>query len=736
MAIRKLRLSACIAAGLVGVVAIVPCDGGARAAIERGAVAVVDPAIPGADVPPVGRSLFDHLMAVDRGGVPTYDVPYPFTALVDRIARELDAQSGAPIKRVLIPLGRSLQRSAAAPQYFEFPRVVAAVDGEPAASSPFYLKDRLYLGYQEKANVVEVISYNEAAGRFEFQVVRNYASGRSPEVVYANRALCTTCHQNAAPIFSRQQWDETSANPDVAAMIRSARSDGYGADLARGVDVPYAIDNATDRANRFAATQLVWRDGCGDDSAASQRCRAGLFAAALRYRLSGQPIAAGAASPFDASVVTPLVASARMRWPAGLAIADPDIPNRNPLSSDRERKPLPQIESAFDPLTPRASVEVWTIDGAQSASRVVREVAEFVSGTDVARLDAALESTWSRAVPRITVRARCDVRRVRARASGESIDFDCASDSHEPQASMRVQARVQTGGGAPTIVALTRLQLAGEAPMIDLALVDTRAAIRSSGGALNGAPRRGNLHARTASGDGVELVTLRFDGTKGEAEASIVRDSTQLDAAVNGLLNDAGARRFDGFDARPFRRAKLMPALFTALGMPTREGCCIAEAALPAARIDAVPAAEIPTAASGTGAEIVALRGFYRYCSACHLTKEPVPPNFLAGDVAAVREKMTQCAPRIFARLGMWQRPSDAHAKTPMPPEVALARYQLTADAWRASDDLAAMSAYAAKLIETRTGRPPDRANVLAHNYEELPSCLPASSGRHAANAR
>ena len=40
-----------------------------------------------------------------------------------------------------------------------------------------FARDRLYLGYQENANLIEVISYNEAAARFEFQLVRDYRAG-------------------------------------------------------------------------------------------------------------------------------------------------------------------------------------------------------------------------------------------------------------------------------------------------------------------------------------------------------------------------------------------------------------------------------------------------------------------------------------------------------------------------------------------------------------------------------
>ena len=148
-----------------------------------------DPAVPGPTLPPVGRSLFDFVAADG--------VPFPFEALVRKVEADAGCAPGECVKPVLIPLGRSLQRTAAAPDFFAFPRVVVAVTGEGAG--PMLARDRLYLGYQEKANLVEVISYNEAAARFEFQLVRDYRAGGTPRVVYANRDVCTACHQNHAP---------------------------------------------------------------------------------------------------------------------------------------------------------------------------------------------------------------------------------------------------------------------------------------------------------------------------------------------------------------------------------------------------------------------------------------------------------------------------------------------------------------------------------------------------------
>ena len=45
--------------------------------------------------------------------------------------------------------------------------------------------------------------------------------GKTPQVFYARRSLCLACHQNAAPIFARPLWDETPANPAIAARLKA-----------------------------------------------------------------------------------------------------------------------------------------------------------------------------------------------------------------------------------------------------------------------------------------------------------------------------------------------------------------------------------------------------------------------------------------------------------------------------------------------------------------------------------
>ncbi len=195
---------------------------------------VVDPRTPGPDLPPTGRSAFDLLVLERADGAARYDIPYPFAALVDKIEAHLQPTSEVqtPLKRVLVPLGRSLQRAAAAPDFYRYPRVVVAADTEPAASSgrhSLLLKDRLFIGYQEKARVLEVISYNEQAARFEFQLVRDYGPGGREAGVSVERLHDLGSDGEAV--------DLAGANPDLLGQLleqleaRRAAADEAAAEL-------------------------------------------------------------------------------------------------------------------------------------------------------------------------------------------------------------------------------------------------------------------------------------------------------------------------------------------------------------------------------------------------------------------------------------------------------------------------------------------------------------------------
>ena len=140
----------------------------------------------GPDRPPTGRSSFDVLFSAIQDGQWVYDVPYPFSRMLDRLdlAVGIQSEDQSSLKSVLIPFSRCLNRDSAAPRQLAFPRMVVGVDTEPDVvpqDRPIFLKNRFYIGYQPNANTLEVISYNNAAGRFEFQVVSDYREGGKPK---------------------------------------------------------------------------------------------------------------------------------------------------------------------------------------------------------------------------------------------------------------------------------------------------------------------------------------------------------------------------------------------------------------------------------------------------------------------------------------------------------------------------------------------------------------------------
>jgi hypothetical protein len=340
----------------------------------------VSPFSPGTNLPPRGRSLFDSLVGDAQ-------LPLPFDALLEALARRAQCQSALEgdyrrcFRAVFIPAGRSLQRAASLGEFFRYPRVVVAVDEDAAQATGAPLsKDRLYLAYHEKVRSIEVISYNEGAGRFEFQVVRDYANGATPRILYANRAMCTACHQNHGPIFSRQTWDETNANPDIARRLAREARDARNFPLDRGVTNARAVDDASDRANLYSAYQRLWQAGCGGNDAAGVRCRASALLAGIEYRVSGEKTFGRTSQAWQRDFEGAAAAAWRTHWPGGLKIPNADIPNRD-ASRLTAATEISHVSAPLDPLTPRGYSERWQWE--TDRYRVVQGVATFLSHDDV-----------------------------------------------------------------------------------------------------------------------------------------------------------------------------------------------------------------------------------------------------------------------------------------------------------------------------------------------------------------
>jgi len=691
----------------------------------------VDPARPGHDSPPAGRSLFDFAVTREADGKAVHDVPFPF----ERLVKHLEARAGCRqpcAKQVLIPLGRSLQRTAASPAFFEFPRVVAAIDGEPAEPGAALLKDRVYLGYQEKSDLVEVISYNEAAGRFEFQIVRDYRAGGAREVVYARRAMCAACHQNLAPLFSRQVWEETNANPRIAALLSRPRDEGgreravasrergdyHGVPIHRGVDVPNAIDAATDRANLLGVWQLLWRVGCGD-GAAGARCRGAALVAALQYRLTDER-AFDERSPAWRDEFLPVFGREwNARWPAGIAIPNPDVPNRDPLPPEGARRTAGlaavHVPAAFEPLAPRAPLEVWATPAPEAARRLVAGLAEFVTAADIRALDGQLAARAGRARPAERRReAPCEIA-----WTGSSARFKCVGAGDTP---VRVAGRVDLRGARVAGGEIGALELDGAPPLDHLEVA--AGTFDAGAGRAAFTPGSRGANARLADGAAIAGIALAWKPAEARARGGVrevsaratvtaIDDFAPVRSAVAALAAEPGDDAPLG--ARAFSRARVLAPLFAQLGVPAREWCCEDSSRLPEAVVEAP---EPPMPVDGAAAPFAA---FYPLCANCHATAERSPPNFLAGPPERVVASVKHCAPRIYARLALWRAAPAARDKTPMPPAFASAR----GEAYEPAPAIAGLERTASELVRAESGAAPRLDLLLADGYEQLRPCLP-----------
>ncbi len=688
----------------------------------------IDPHQPGPNLPPVGRSTFDQLFSVVRDGEAVYELPFPFEALTAQLRADFSPeQSGiSPIKQALIPLGRSLQRHAAAPDFFQFPRVVVAVDGEAAGTRSnelILLKDRLFLGYQERSQTIEVISYNELAGRFEFQLVKNYGSGDVPEVRYANRAICISCHQNAGPIFALFPWDETNRNAGVAARLARVKPRFYGVPAFQGAGPAASIDASTDRASLLPVHQRLWTEACGDEDAdRAARCRAGAFIAMLQYRLSGAVQFDRGSASYRDEFFKVSIRQWQRRWPYGLKVPNPDLRNREPVFAH------PDIPAIFDPLNLRPPLEVWSAERNRDIEKVITGLSETIPATDLKRLDQFLDDARAQQdIASSMIESTCSVTEQTLAGGVVRVLAKCSLDGDVAglQGSVRFRDGVLIDGS------LDQLSLPGGATLFQLL-------VRAGGRVVEGdtvsvslvpAQPQTGFKPRLASGSTITGITLRYvhelravgEPVLGRMRVFISDDFRVVTDAVERLRLDEIEARSGVFSNQPFQGTRAMQALFRTLGWKPTSWCCDSERAFPPARAEGGVAQENVAGLSEVQ-DSASVRMLYRYCASCHRTDNPVPPNFLSGDAATVERRLGQCAPRIFYRLSMWAMDAEQRAVTPMPPMAALASHGIDNVRWRDSPELKSLRDYAGRLYESESSG--KRATeLLRRDYAKLRIC-------------
>jgi hypothetical protein len=587
----------------------------------------------GPNLPPVGRSLFDFIASAGAQGESEYQIPFPFDRLVAEL-QGLLGENALALKTTLIPLGRSLQRSGALPDYFDYPRVVVAVTGNPVgqpadaseSDQRWLLKDRLYLGYQERMNLIEVISYNEAAGRFEFQLVKNYGPGLTPEVYYTDRTVCGVCHQSHSPVFSKAPWDETAANPLISALLEKQRDQFYGIEPKHGIDTAAQIDAATDRAAFFSVYNQLWGPGCEVNVSHRQAlsCRQQLLREMLRLRLTSGHGADAMAADFRDQ----LLARWNQVWPAGLAIPDVDLPNRAPLRGHRptsgrpftpiefgelqefsvgEVAELAQVDPVFEPSNRRAPQAVLTADDMQTDwyEMLMGGLSNTLSEQDISLIDQRLVELRDPSQAEVLT-GECSGRRVQV---GQQVftKLDClySSVSGSGRLTMRLPGTLDEslGAAAGKIASmswgsrrLTQLRL--EPAATQPRNWDVRSGLTglqprfADGRALAGISL---LEAEKQTANGRASGTVRM-----AIEIHIQSDFESLDRVLQRMVDEGSAGALNSLTRPVMQQSALMTDLHRNLGMPEIDRCCNDVAGMPVPQFSASLLPEPPSLMSVT----------------------------------------------------------------------------------------------------------------------------------------
>ena len=201
--------------------------------------------------------------------------------------------------------------------------------------------------------------------------------GGKPKVYYAERPVCLGCHQNHAPIFAVQPWDESNSNPSVSILLRQEQTNFYGIPSFTGIDIPGLIGLSADRANLFSTYQLIWQKGCSaTEKKEAIKCRANALFAALRYRLAADTHAGTRQDDIRRVLADRFRQTWRENWPTGLAIPSRELPDLDPFGAAKTylgvgavrqveslEKMVPvdvvSVDDEFEPLFPRGPLEVW-----------------------------------------------------------------------------------------------------------------------------------------------------------------------------------------------------------------------------------------------------------------------------------------------------------------------------------------------------------------------------------------
>ena len=340
------------------------------------------------------------------------------------------------------------------------------------------------------------------------------------------------CHQNGAPIFAEEGWDETNANPRLEEALARHGDQIHGVSVHGGHLAAAAIDNATDRANLLSVYQAAWKKGCGSELAAAARCRGGLLLAMLQARMGPFAYFSPTTGLYRSYYLPHAGRAWSEQWPEGMHIPNPNLPNRDPFGTDA---PL-HIPPTLGGLARRAAAMVWRAP--QGLNRVIIGLAESLPDRDLRRIDRHLMArSVAQLRPRVSYRGSCQ-RAPNARLGNR---FSCrlGNEGHD-DAEFAILLRIDSAGNLSRIDRI-------DAPDGTVFYTVSAQSVPTSGRDVTDTQRisllqRGRaLSLRTSDGSRLAQLELARDTATLSARLLVVQDFPIIETLIE-KMSDAATR--------------------------------------------------------------------------------------------------------------------------------------------------------------------------------------------------
>jgi hypothetical protein len=385
---------------------------------------------------------------------------------------------------------------------------------------------------------------------------------------------------------------------------------------------------------------------------------------------------------------------------------------------------------------------VWSLP--QDIDRIIAGLASFLAQSDVALLDRALSQRGGKEPSKThEIHATCEARVRTLRGTIDRAILRCGSPSSNETEAIGIEGVLYFGAGGAVSGTLQRLSFGDGDEVVGLHVVKGAWTGRADSLTVHFAVAQPNNSFNIRRADGLKVKDIQIDlhrtdrrprgsvpseSMTGTVTGMFVDDVSPVHQAIDDLVRATLAGETDVLVKKPFRRASVMRALSSRLGMEPMRWCCEATEGMPPPVTDR-QTADHDLVPDGSGRSAgSAMKLLHRYCGECHHGDQPFPPNFLHGSPQEIDQNVGHCAERMLSRLEMARRPLSERSEAPMPPYYALQRYGVVPERWPGHDDFLSIKRYLEDVAKSQPGKATHSdASLGRDDYEELPPCSASS---------